>query len=106
MEQCIECGQTHKPEHPHDAMTEHYLAWCLKQFSRLPTWEQAIAHCELELRSKLKQKLVSWCKWSQHSRQAGRKQALATSGKAGITGNAPKRRGARHIKRGWLEEKN
>lgn len=71
---CIECGQPHKQEYPHDAMTAQYAAWCISHYKRLPTWQDAIAHCDEKMRGQLKTNLIAMGCWTTYKKPTGIKR--------------------------------
>ena len=42
---CRICATVHKPGYPHDRDSLYYQNWFRKRYKRLPTWEDAMAHC-------------------------------------------------------------
>ena len=42
---CQVCGREHGAEHPHDAKSMYYQTVFHNEHGRLPTWEDAMAHC-------------------------------------------------------------
>lgn len=45
MNECPICGGSHLPDHPHSASKMAYQFRFQQQHGRLPTWEDAMAHC-------------------------------------------------------------
>jgi hypothetical protein len=48
MIRCPICGTAHAPESPHSASSMTYQFRFQREHGRLPTWEDAIAHCSEE----------------------------------------------------------
>lgn len=46
MNKCTVCGYPHAPEKPHDATTIQYQSYFQREHGRLPTHEDAMAHCD------------------------------------------------------------
>jgi hypothetical protein len=44
---CAVCGMLHNPEDPHNLGEEYYKLRFYAENSRLPTWADAIAHCDI-----------------------------------------------------------
>jgi hypothetical protein len=42
---CLICGYPHESDSPHNAESMQYQSWFLREHGRLPTWEDAMAHC-------------------------------------------------------------
>lgn len=49
---CQICARRHPPTDPHDAQTFFYQTAFHSQIGRLPTWADALAHCDDETREK------------------------------------------------------
>jgi hypothetical protein len=48
---CQECAVDHPKDHPHNADSLYYQYKFLDQHGRWPTWEDAIAHCNEEVKA-------------------------------------------------------
>ncbi len=47
---CEQCAVDHPPEEPHNRQSIYYQYWFRSHRGRWPTWRDAIAHCEPEIR--------------------------------------------------------
>ena len=56
-EMCEICKSRHTDEHPHNAESPYYKSWFKEKYGRLPTWNDAIAHCEIEYQQRMKKRL-------------------------------------------------
>ena len=45
---CKVCATVHAPNEPHDRDSLYYQNWFYKKYRRLPSWEDAMAHCSKE----------------------------------------------------------
>ncbi|GAB6172025.1 hypothetical protein JCM15765_15030 [Paradesulfitobacterium aromaticivorans] len=54
---CQECAVDHSPEMPHNAQSLYYQYKFYQQQGRWPTWEDAMAHCDEDVREIWKQSL-------------------------------------------------
>jgi len=60
---CQECAVDHKPGEPHNPGSMYYQYKFHGEHGRWPTWKDAIAHCEPELREALKEELILMQVW-------------------------------------------
>jgi hypothetical protein len=60
--QCSECGHKHEVASPHN-LTMYYRYSFYAKNNRWPTWADAIAHCEANLRELWKQELIARGVW-------------------------------------------
>lgn len=51
---CQVCAWEHRPEQPHNFQTLYYKIWFQKEYGRAPTWEDAMMHCEDEVKEQWK----------------------------------------------------
>lgn len=54
---CQECAVKHEPDMPHNAQSLYYQYKFYQQHGRLPTWEDALAHCKPEVQAWWKKEL-------------------------------------------------
>ena len=47
---CIECGDYHPNEIPHNVAHPHYQKTFFKKQGRFPTWSDAMSHCTEEMK--------------------------------------------------------
>lgn len=47
---CQQCGRDHEPNQPHDNMRLQYQYWFHQEHGRFPTWKDAVAHCDEEIK--------------------------------------------------------
>jgi len=47
---CPECAVNHPPEQPHDQQSLFYQYKFYSENGRWPTWDDAMAHCNTEIR--------------------------------------------------------
>lgn len=47
---CQECGVDHEPEWPHNAQSLYYQYAFFASHQRWPTWADAMAHCDEQMR--------------------------------------------------------
>jgi len=52
---CQECAKKHAPEMPHNQQSLYYQYKFYQQHGRFPTWDDAVAHCAVEVK-------VAWMK--------------------------------------------
>ena len=50
--QCPECAVKHAPEMPHDQTSMFWLYSFMEKQGRWPTWNDALAHCQPEMRQR------------------------------------------------------
>ena len=62
---CPVCAVEHAPELPHNAQSLYYQYRFYGVRGRWPTWADAVAHCEPELREAWKQELISRGAWTE-----------------------------------------
>lgn len=55
---CRVCATVHGRDEPHEKDSLYYLNWFRKKYKRLPTWEDAIRHCDMKTKKKMRQKLA------------------------------------------------
>jgi hypothetical protein len=55
---CPDCGKHHDPSQPHDASTMRFQRQFHQRFDRLPTWEDAFAHCSADVRQLTRAQLM------------------------------------------------
>ncbi|MCL2826109.1 MAG: hypothetical protein FWD72_01745 [Eggerthellaceae bacterium] len=48
---CPECAVCHDPAAPHDCQSLYYQYGFYEEHGRWPTWEDAMAHCDDEVKS-------------------------------------------------------
>ena len=48
---CRACATMHDPRHPHDRDSLYYQNWFRKRHKRVPTWGDAMAHCDEETKA-------------------------------------------------------
>jgi hypothetical protein len=58
---CQQCGWEHPPDQPHNAQTFFYKVKFIMTHRRLPTWKDAVSHCDEETR----------LAWEVHLRERG-----------------------------------
>jgi hypothetical protein len=56
---CCECAIAHHRDYPHHANGKYYKYHFHLKHKRLPTWEDAIAHCSEELKELWREHLTS-----------------------------------------------
>lgn len=54
---CQECTVDHEPEMPHNQQSLYYQYKFYQQNGRWPTWEDAMAHCSVEMQDIWKEAL-------------------------------------------------
>lgn len=47
---CPECGVAHDPSQPHNQRSLAYQYWFYNEHGRWPTWADALAHCDPDVR--------------------------------------------------------
>lgn len=47
---CQQCAVDHPPDLPHDQQSLHYQYWFFSQHNRWPTWADAMAHCDEDMK--------------------------------------------------------
>lgn len=47
---CQECGRAHNPELPHDKNSIFYATKFKMEHGRVPSWDDAMAHCTEEMK--------------------------------------------------------
>lgn len=57
---CSICGVAHDPSDPHDAATVAFQLYFYRVMGRVPTWEDAMAHCSEETKDLMRQLLRAW----------------------------------------------
>ena len=60
---CQECAVDHDPAQPHDKMSIYYQYWFRSEHGRWPTWRDALAHCDLEIREDWEEELRHLGRW-------------------------------------------
>lgn len=62
---CQVCGRNpaHEPELPHDAMQLYYQYAFYGEHGRWPTWTDAMAHCDDEMKAEWEMALRAMNKW-------------------------------------------
>lgn len=55
---CQECAVDHPPDAPHDKMSLYYQYKFYKENDRWPTWIDAMAHCDKEMKEKWSKALI------------------------------------------------
>lgn len=63
---CEQCGRVHSPKDPHDPYTSQYIALFWKTKDRLPTWQDALAHCTETVREEWRGELKRLGKYTTH----------------------------------------
>lgn len=48
---CIECAVDHPKEYPHNQQSLYWQYYFFSKHQRWPTWEDAMAHCDLEMKT-------------------------------------------------------
>jgi hypothetical protein len=48
--QCAECSTVHVPEQPHNQQSLFYQYAFMEKHGRWPTWTDALAHCQSEIK--------------------------------------------------------
>lgn len=48
---CQECAVQHEPQMPHNKDSMYYQYHFYDEHGRFPTWEDAMAHCPVEIRT-------------------------------------------------------
>lgn len=48
---CPQCAVKHEPEQPHNPQSLAYQYWFYGKHGRWPTWDDAMAHCDDQVRS-------------------------------------------------------
>lgn len=61
---CQQCARKHEPWDAHDATTMFYQMWFFQKHGRLPTWKDAVAHCEPSRASAWEKELRARGVWS------------------------------------------
>ena len=54
---CPTCAAAHRADMPHDADSFYYIAVFRRRHGRLPTWEDAMAHCPEPVKTRTRQAL-------------------------------------------------
>ena len=62
---CQECAVDHDPKQPHDAQSMFYQYKFRSVSGRWPTWKDAIAHCEPEVRELWETELRGLGHWTE-----------------------------------------
>ena len=57
-EVCSECGVPHFPEEPHNPQSLFYQYAFYAEHERWPTWSDALAHCDDDMKARWKQALI------------------------------------------------
>jgi hypothetical protein len=52
---CQECAVDHPVDHPHNAGSMYYQYRFRAKHKRWPTWEDAMAHCSEDVKSKVRE---------------------------------------------------
>ena len=55
---CQECATDHKPDQPHNQQSLYYRCYFKAKYGRWPTWEDAMAHCEEQIKRLWREELV------------------------------------------------
>lgn len=54
---CQQCAKKHRPDYPHDNQSLYYQFWFYHANGKWPTWEDAMKHCDADLRKAFRAKL-------------------------------------------------
>ena len=54
---CSQCARDHEPQEAHDQASLHYQYAFYAEHGRWPSWEDAMAHCDAELKTRWRQAL-------------------------------------------------
>lgn len=58
-DKCSVCASTHLPAEPHNQMSLYYQLSFRLQHGRFPTWEDAMAHCDPDVREIWTEELIA-----------------------------------------------
>lgn len=62
---CQECAVDHEPGQAHNAQSLYYQMHFRSKHGRWPTWKDAIAHCDPEVRQKWEEELKQRGAWTE-----------------------------------------
>lgn len=48
---CQQCATTHPPHFPHNQQSLFWLYWFFNEHGRWPTWSDAMAHCDDQMKA-------------------------------------------------------
>lgn len=67
-DKCQECGTEHIPELPHNWQSLYYQMKFYQEHGRFPTWEDAMSHCDEDIKQRWTEEMAKFVKKVPHGK--------------------------------------